>query len=37
MSQLGYMEKLLDGVEVEWTVLGDENFIEVYVPDITTF
>ena len=29
MSQLGYMEKLLDGVEVEWTVLGDENFVEV--------
>lgn len=23
MSQLGYMEKLLDGVEVEWKELGD--------------
>ncbi|MGP9526145.1 restriction endonuclease subunit S [Psychrobacter sp. AOP7-D1-15] len=29
MSHLGYMEKLLDGVEVEWTVLGNENFVEV--------
>ncbi|MGP9516027.1 MULTISPECIES: hypothetical protein [unclassified Psychrobacter] len=23
MSQLGYMEKLLDGVEVEWKPLGE--------------
>lgn len=29
MSDLSYMEKLLDGVEVEWTVLGDEDFVEV--------
>ena len=24
MSQLNYLEKLLDGVEVEWKALGDE-------------
>lgn len=29
MSDLSYMEKLLDGVEVEWTVLGNEDFVEI--------
>jgi len=29
MSSMSYMEKLLDGVEVEWTVLGDKHVIEV--------
>lgn len=29
MSGLGYLEKLLDGVGVEWTVLGDERFVEI--------
>ncbi|WP_289050207.1 restriction endonuclease subunit S [uncultured Psychrobacter sp.] len=29
MSNLSYMEKLLDGVEVEWSILGDENFVEI--------
>ena len=29
MSQLSYMEKLLDGVDVEWTVLGNEDFVEI--------
>ena len=29
MSELSYMDKLLDGVEVEWTTLGDEHFVEV--------
>ena len=29
MSRLSFMEKLLDGVEVEWKVLGDSDFIEV--------
>ena len=29
MSELNYMEKLLDGVEVEWTVLGNEEFVEI--------
>ena len=26
---MSFMDKLLDGGEVEWTVLGDEDFIEV--------
>ena len=25
MSEMSYMEKLLDGVEVEWKALGDED------------
>lgn len=29
MSQFNFMEKLMDGVEVEWKALGDENFVEV--------
>lgn len=29
MSELSYMEKLLDGVEVEWKALGDEDFVEI--------
>lgn len=29
MSGVSFMEKLLDGVEVEWRALGDDNFIEV--------
>ncbi|OOE68527.1 restriction endonuclease subunit S [Salinivibrio sp. IB282] len=29
MSQLSFLDKLLDGVEVEWTRLGDEDFVEV--------
>ena len=29
MSSNNFMKKLLDGVEVEWTVLGDERFVEV--------
>ena len=29
MSELSFMENLLDGVEVEWKPLGDENFFEV--------
>ena len=29
MSHLSYMEKLLEGVEVKWTVLGDEDFVEI--------
>ena len=29
MSELSYMEKLLDGGEVEWTVLGNEDFVEI--------
>ena len=29
MSDLSYMDKLLDGVEVEWTVLGDVRFVEI--------
>jgi type I restriction enzyme S subunit len=29
MSGANYLEKPLDGVEVEWTVLGDERFVEV--------
>lgn len=29
MSELGFMEKLLDGVEVEWTTLGNERFVEI--------
>lgn len=26
---MSYLDKLLEGVEVEWTTLGDENFVEV--------
>lgn len=29
MSHLSYMEKQLEGVEVKWTVLGDEDFVEI--------
>ncbi|HEN5567147.1 TPA: restriction endonuclease subunit S [Legionella pneumophila] len=29
MSDMSYMEKLLDGVEVEWKALGDDDFVEV--------
>lgn len=29
MSELSFMEKLLDGVEVEWTTLGNERFVEI--------
>ena len=29
MSQLNYLEKLLDGVEVEWTTLGNEHAVEI--------
>ena len=29
MSSMSYLEKLLDGVEVEWKELGDEIFVEI--------
>ena len=29
MSDLGFLEKLLDGSDVEWVPLGDEDFFEV--------
>ena len=29
MSHLSYLEKLLDGVEVEWTTLGNEHAVEI--------
>ncbi|MFQ2110738.1 restriction endonuclease subunit S [Aeromonas veronii] len=29
MSSMNFLDKLLDGVAVEWTVLGDERFVEV--------
>jgi type I restriction enzyme S subunit len=29
MSELSFMERLLDGVSVEWVVLGDERFVEI--------
>ncbi len=29
MSNLSYLEKLLDGVEVEWTTLGNEHAVEI--------
>ncbi len=29
MSKLSFLEKLLDGVDVEWKALGDNNFVEV--------
>lgn len=29
MIQLNYLEKLLDGVEVEWTTLGNEHAVEI--------
>jgi type I restriction enzyme, S subunit len=29
MSGVNYLEKLLDGLTVEWTALGDERFVEV--------
>ena len=29
MSDMSYMEKLLDGVEVEWKAMGDETFVEI--------
>lgn len=29
MSDLGYLERLLDGAAVKWVPLGDERFIEV--------
>ena len=28
MSSATFLEKLLDGIAVEWTVLGDERFVE---------
>jgi len=29
MSQLNYLKKLLDGVEVEWTTLGNEHVVDI--------
>ncbi|WP_318574130.1 restriction endonuclease subunit S [Providencia stuartii] len=29
MSHLNYLEKLLDGVDVEWTTLGNEHAVEI--------
>lgn len=29
MSNMSFIEKLLDGVQVEWTALGDGNFVEI--------
>jgi type I restriction enzyme, S subunit len=29
MSEMSYMEKLLDGAQVEWKPLGDEGFFEI--------
>jgi type I restriction enzyme S subunit len=29
MSELSYLEKLLDGVDVEWKLLGDASFFEI--------
>lgn len=29
MSELNYLEKLLDGVDVEWKLLGDASFFEI--------
>ena len=29
MNNASFMEKLLEGVEVKWTVLGDDDFVEV--------
>jgi len=29
MSNESFIEKLLDGIEVEWTTLGDEDFVEI--------
>lgn len=29
MSELSYLEKLLDGVAVEWKILGDSSFFEI--------
>ena len=29
MSKASFMEKLLDGVEVDWTTLGNERFVEI--------
>ena len=29
MGEMNFLEKLLDGAEVEWKVLGDEQFFEV--------
>ena len=29
MSHLSYLEKLLDGVDVEWTTLGNEYAVEI--------
>ncbi|WP_159180960.1 restriction endonuclease subunit S [Escherichia coli] len=29
MSEMSYLEKLLDGVEVEWKLLGDASFFEI--------
>lgn len=29
MNQLNYLEKLLDGVDVEWTTLGNEHAVEI--------
>lgn len=29
MSELNYLEKLLDGAGVEWKLLGDASFFEI--------
>ncbi len=29
MSEMSFLDKLLDGVRVQWTSLGDERFVEV--------
>ncbi|HDS5359103.1 TPA: restriction endonuclease subunit S [Enterobacter roggenkampii] len=29
MSELNYLEKLLDGIDVEWKLLGDASFFEI--------
>lgn len=29
MSDVSFLEKLLDGVEVEWRALGDERYVEI--------
>ena len=29
MSDLNFMEKLLDGVDVEWKTLGNDSFVNI--------
>jgi len=29
MIAMNYLEKLLDGVEVEWTTIGNQNVVEI--------